>query len=690
MKIKELHISNFRNLVSMVLKFNEPTSIISGMNGLGKSNALNGDCWFLTNTILTDKWGSGENDLDSIIPNGAVRGINPEVSIITDKGSKFTKAYVSDWSKDGTKVKGHHTEYFVNDKKYDNEGMFNEELFKVFGYTSKLKTKDVNELRLFIDPLYALQKLEAKPLRALLVDLGCSVTDEELYESGFEDLRPYGEKYLGKWDVMRKSLKDASKTLVKEIESLQSKLETVASTEEFNPAELEALRKMYEDLVAKKTALRTGTTNPDVLDLEKQIYAKQSSLTTKKDLYTKSLQESKALLLKQKEIETEKLRSATQSKLAPLRVEIMRLETEISQMNASIRSYEMAVSTQNCLMKQYVDLANSINDKKTNLAIKLEATRNSNYKGMITCPICGSEFPSSEADMENFNKHKEEETQVLIKEIADLEKDKSKYKDSYSEAKNLRDEATQRLDEAKANLSVCEDKKSALQSQELEITMATPVRSEALDDIEKQLLEIEQPLDLSVEYKEIQTLQNRVNDLKQMDNMKIQDAINEIDIQISDVNSKISEQYVKQSKWNEKLEYQSKLEANQKALNDNEALLARCNQLIHTMIHMINQKATEKTGLTFVMLEENLSNDGIKEVCYATVDGIPFKDVNTATKIKYGIKFIEKLKEILGHNDLPILADRMEGIDSIETIKNLTKEQLICTRVTDGKEITVC
>jgi hypothetical protein len=89
------------------------------------------------------------------------------------------------------------------------------------------------------------------------------------------------------------------------------------------------------------------------------------------------------------------------------------------------------------------------------------------------------------------------------------------------------------------------------------------------------------------------------------------------------------------------------------------------------------------------MLEENLSNDGVKEVCYATVNGIPFKDVNTATKIKYGIKFIEKMKELLGHNSLPILADRMEGIDSFDTIKNLTQEQLICTRVSDEEVITI-
>ena len=55
-----------------------------------------------------------------------------------------------------------------------------------------------------------------------------------------------------------------------------------------------------------------------------------------------------------------------------------------------------------------------------------------------------------------------------------------------------------------------------------------------------------------------------------------------------------------------------------------------------------------------------------------------------------GIKFIEAVNRAMNnYNNLPILADRLEGIDSIETIKNLTQEQLICTRVSEGKEITI-
>ena len=91
------------------------------------------------------------------------------------------------------------------------------------------------------------------------------------------------------------------------------------------------------------------------------------------------------------------------------------------------------------------------------------------------------------------------------------------------------------------------------------------------------------------------------------------------------------------------------------------------------------------------MLEENVSNDNVREVCYATVDGVEFSNVNTSTKLAFGISFIHKIKEILGSNDLPIFADRLEGFDDIEKIRNLTTEQLICTVVGDKnqKEIVI-
>lgn len=687
--IQELQIKNFRNISSLNLTFKDLVTIIKGKNDLGKSNALNAACWLTTGTILTDKWGYGENDIDSIIPKNATRGVNPEVSIIIETGTKFTKKYISQWSKDGSKIKGHTTEWYINDVSCKNETEFNEQFYSAFNYNPSLKTKDVNELRLFTDPLYALQKLDAKQLRALLVDLGCSVSAEELYKQGYEDMRPYGAKYFEKWDVMRKNLKDEIKTLTKDIENLQAKLETVASIEEYDEATLKELAKEYEDLVAKRAALQHGEANPDIVEYEKQLEALKAAIATRVEENRKQVEDKKKMLKEQAELELEKATSGVSKELDPLYAERDKLDLEIEKMDDSIKAYNKAVDSQNTLMQQYITLAKKMVNLKNDLAIKLEIARTSEFKGLVTCPVCGCEFAANEDELKHFEEHKKEQVESLIKQIEEAEANRLSYKEEYDKAKTLRDEAMQSIYSAQSNLAFVISKKDELEPKIKELENK-PIDTSKVHELNMKMAELDIALDVTKDYQKVSELKAKVETLKKADALKIQDEVDNINNQITELNLKISQEYVKKSKAAEKTEYEANLKAIQTKLNDSESLLARCNSLIQKMISLINQKATEKTGLTFVMLEENLSNDGIKEVCYATVDGIPFKDVNTAKKIKYGIKFIEKMKEILGHNNFPILADRLEGIDSLETIKNLTNEQLICTRVSNEEEITIC
>ena len=131
--------------------------------------------------------------------------------------------------------------------------------------------------------------------------------------------------------------------------------------------------------------------------------------------------------------------------------------------------------------------------------------------------------------------------------------------------------------------------------------------------------------------------------------------------------------------------------------NQHEYQLEIINKFIHKSIEMANEKAREVTGFNFVMLEETLS-ETIKEVCYLTVDGVPFASVNTSKKILIGTQFIKRIKEILkGYgvpvNDLPILVDKLETVsnNTLDSNKDLFDGiQFITTKVTEGKEITIC
>lgn len=686
--INKLIINNFRNLNSIELNFNEKVSIISGKNELGKSNALNALCWLITGTILTDKWGSGENDIDSIVPKNAGRGVNPEVTIVLDTNTEFKKKYVSKWSKDGSKVTGHTTEWYINDVACKNEAEFNEALYPMIKFTPMIKSKDVNELRLFTDPLYALQKLDAKSLRALLVDLGCSVDNEELYEHGFEDLREYGEQFMGKWDVLRKKQKDKIKVISDEIKNLQAKLETVSNVDNYDETEVDRLNKELEDLISTKANIQSAVANPEIAEIEKEIAVLQKEIETKvtNHKHNASIQMN-ALELKRQAI-VEKLNNEKNTRLQPIQEQINKIESKLNEVNSSIKAYNATIESNSTLIKNYISIGESNKKNKADLSIKLDAVINSTYQGMVKCPICFTEFAPDEDAFVKFGEHKINETERLSSEIKKCTENDAKYRAEYEKCLKIKNDAIKERDKA-ADESVELLQQLNKLKHELDIEKNKPVDETELNAIEGEKWALDLPIDTSLENNQIQTLKAKLEKIKALDKETINDSINELDVKISNLKEKIQEAYVKKSKKKEKDEYLESLSKNQTELNNAESLFSKVNGLIQTMITLINKKATEKTGLTFVMLEENLSNDGIKEVCYATIDDIPFKDVNTAKKLKYGIKFIEKLKELLSKNELPILADRMEGIDSIEKIKNMTSEQLICTRVTEEENITI-
>ena len=119
---------------------------------------------------------------------------------------------------------------------------------------------------------------------------------------------------------------------------------------------------------------------------------------------------------------------------------------------------------------------------------------------------------------------------------------------------------------------------------------------------------------------------------------------------------------------------------------------------IQKRIQLLNERAYKKTGIKFIMAEANLGDGTIKEqtVCYATVNGIPFKDVNTAKKIEVGVNFIAKLKEIavndfgVKFNKLPVLLDKLESFDSSQRkVESFPTYQLFGTAVSSNEGIEI-
>ena len=695
MKITKVEVTNFRNLKHEVfeLKPNE-ASIIVGKNGLGKSNLLNAINYLVADCLLTDNYGKGENDIESIVPITHQKGEHTEVSIWLSSGAKFTKIYKTYFDKITNKANKHVTEYAINDVAVTKASEFYDTLYEKLEYKPYFTKLKCNEVRLNTDPLYPLAKLEYKDLRQLLVAMGCSVTNEELYQSGFEDLRQYESQYLGNWSNMKKACKDKVDTTSAELDQIDNQLKLFNEIEKPNPDDLKTLKDKQAKLIAERTTLETATTSEavkmietELKDLNSKLNHEVELLNIKRDSDIKSLEneiaQKQAKLSVSRQERRNILTAAKNDKYAKFsakNVELANINIKIGNLNN-----EIARLTTEIELKQ---------KDKTSLESKFVEVGESTFTGKKhTCPYCFSEFDDEE-DVKAFQEHRQTEMESLSNDIMDandkigsltkLKEDKIQEKSNNEIlAQNLNKE----VEELKAEYQKANDELNSYINNNVDLstpdveplkaqieTLKSVTTNEVIDKLNAQIIDTKLKLDEAI-----------ASDIKP-DNKADIEAINEM---LVDIDTEIKNYYINEEKYDTKQALFDKGQLTRTRYNDESSLLARVTELIHTMIKLINDKAYRITGIHFVMLEENLTNAGVTETCYATFDGVPFKDLNTSRKIVEGIKFIEKIREISTQNNLPILADRLEGIDSVDKIKNLSKYQVICTRVAENESIEI-
>lgn len=82
-------------------------------------------------------------------------------------------------------------------------------------------------------------------------------------------------------------------------------------------------------------------------------------------------------------------------------------------------------------------------------------------------------------------------------------------------------------------------------------------------------------------------------------------------------------------------------------------------------INLIEQKINQRfTTLKFKMFKKNITNDGQEPICEVLVDGVPFNDANTASRINAGLEIINLISEFYGVS-APVFLDNRESVTTI-------------------------
>lgn len=626
--LNKLEINNFKGISNLSIDFAKVTNI-KGENALGKTSIFDAFTWLLFDKDSKDRKDFDVRPLDA--NNNIIRGLNPHVVAylnVDNKEIKLTKTLKEKWSRAKSeserKFTGNETLYEINDVPV-----------KKSEYTKKIsEIVDEKQFKLLTNP-YLFSNLNWKEARAIILEIAGDVSIDQVFAIN-KDLKAI-EDDLKKDDVenILKSKNASIKKLKEEKKSIPYKIEEANnSIQEIDFAEIESEIESKENQVKDIDKQLSHVT-----EASKQLLIKNKEIMAEIYLNNTKIQSYKNDAYKL----TEQKKQELFNKKEMLRKELYNIESIKNK-----ASYEV-----DDLRKTYDRLEKEIKAAKQEW--KDEKSKEICLDGILTeCPTCKRPFESAAIEnkkqemLENFNSNKAKK----IKEIGELGKSKTK-----------------ELEEINILIG---DKLDLIEHQSDEISKF----ESSLKEVEKEIEDIKPSIPLIIqenieklEVKNIE-LENLLNNTSSNNN--VTNYTEEKDKLNSELKSLYSKLAVKE--LNAKtLARIDDLKEQEKELGTEiarqEKIVMLCEEFIKTRVDLLETNINHKfKNVKFKLFNENI-NGSLEETCEPLIEGVPFKNANTASQINAGLDIINTLSEFY-EASVPVFIDNRESINQLIDINS--------------------
>lgn len=643
-KLNKLVLENFKCFQQLEIDFNGQDLVINGANGTGKTTIMDALNW-----LLFKKNSHGDQDF-SVKPldkNGnskksVVISVYGEF-LVNDDLVTFKRTMEEQWtrkrgSKDAT-FTGNTYSYEINGVPASSEKAYKEAVADLC---------DETLFRLITNPHY-FSNLDKKEKRKILMDalktniddIAIITANEDLYE-----LRKYivANTIEELQSIKKKEIKELTKNLneyVPRIDEL-SKLVDDTLTEDETNLEIENL-KVQIDIVKDKIKLMSSSN--DV----------QSNLALINELNAELLKLKSELLVAEKENPNKKERQdeieKAENKLADLKRQDRENEMQIVSITSEIKQTEKAITT-------YTEISLSLNEKINNLRNQAkEIFRKQFDESETICPCCNRPHEPEMVQQikNNFNAKKSQE----------LEENKTKGLATKKE-----------IEENEAYLNVANNNLYELNKKKLYLLENQEFYEHAIDQVNKLIKELQ-----NSPIPENETILNIKSAILEKEQQIINAKTNvqnngEIKAQTLDLEHELEKLQndkfrLEQNIQNRKrmLELYDLQERDAQTRVEAERVLALCEIFTTKKCLLIEDEINKMFSYVKFKLFETQINGGIAEVCYATVNGVPYDDVNSAGKINAGLDIIKTLQKEQNVKSF-IFIDNAESITDIMPMEN--------------------
>ena len=184
--------------------------------------------------------------------------------------------------------------------------------------------------------------------------------------------------------------------------------------------------------------------------------------------------------------------------------------------------------------------------------------------------------------------------------------------------------------------------------------------------------------------KEIKNLRESLTHEKSDESMELINKKKQLNLELDELNKQLAYKDTNEETKAKIDEYRAQMKDISSQFDEVERVLYLIDLFNRTKAEMISKDISEKFKLVDWKLFETQINGGINEVCEATVNGVPYADVNNANKINAGIDIINMLSKHYGIT-APIFVDNAESVNELID----TDSQIVRLVVSTDKKLRV-
>lgn len=673
LKIRSLHMENFKGIKSLDVNFSNKTSI-KGQNATGKTTVFDAFTWLLFNKNSAGEEKFNVRPLDK--DGNRIDNVEIKVVAVLDvdgKEMELSKIQKQNWVKkrgtDTVTLQG-------NVNSFEIDGYPKSEAdFKA--YVSGLAQSE-DMFKMLTNPQY-FSSFKWKDQRDILMRLATDVSDVELAQTdakyapllgelekapSTDDIRAKFSKALSGWK------KKQAEIPVRIDEAEKSKIDVDVAEQEL--AKVDLVRRIAE---CDKKMENAGSALGDLRSKEMQLQFDMSGMeqTMNRELSNK--------------------KSIMDAELRDCKNELEHFAVTISLKEKQISDNEKAITDADAERKKLGEQYNSEKAKAFDETPYLfDESKWIFDESTTVCSLCGQKLPADKIEQlkADFEERKTKAKADAKRKLNDSKSDFITQKESNLEEikadgfakKNLIEELTKK----NADLQMEID---SLKKQE----QGTLTNKEELC---KLLSEIPEEADYSQneEYVKLKTEHDKIlADIAKVESEGADKVVTDLKAEKADLQSQLEEvnKVIAQAANNVAIDDRIEtLRDEQKEIGqkvaDQEQMLYLLEEFIRFKLNKVSESINSHFKTVNFKLFEMQLNGGMKDCCECTVNGVPYSTLNSGHRIVAGLDIIRSLSELYGVS-VPIFVDNCEAVSS----GNLPdmESQMICLYVSEDKELVV-